>query len=98
MSQSDLDPQLLFTVATVWREERISCPHPDILASWLTSALPEGATEFLDFHLRESQCPYCNAVVDDLREAEDGARTAARQDLRDKLLRSTVTALRRTRA
>lgn len=90
----DIDPKLAFTVATVWREERISCPHPDILASWQAGGLPEGAADFVEFHLRESQCPYCNAVVDDLREAEDAARTVERRDLRDKLLRTTMAALR----
>lgn len=94
---ADLDPKLAFTVASVWREERISCPHPDILASWHAGALPAGASDFVEFHLRDSQCPYCNAVVEDLREAEDKARAPARQDLRDKLLRSTMAALRQSR-
>jgi len=99
MSDIDpIDPKLAFTVATVWREERISCPHQDILASWHAGALPAGAAEFVEFHLRESQCPYCNAVVEDLVEAEDQARTADRTSQRDKLLRSTMTALRQSRA
>jgi hypothetical protein len=37
-------------------------------------------------------------VVDDLRAKEDAARSTPLEDLRDKLLRSTVAALRRTRA
>jgi hypothetical protein len=77
-----VDPHLAFTVATVWREERISCPHPDLLQSWLQGGLQGGARDFVAFHLADSQCPYCNAVV----------------DLRDRLLRSTATALRRSRA
>ncbi|MGE3173245.1 MAG: hypothetical protein AB7O97_11525 [Planctomycetota bacterium] len=97
--RDDIDPQdpdgrLAFTVATVWRDERISCPHPDLLQSWLQDGLDAGAAGFVEFHLRESQCPYCNAVVDDLRAAEDAARQAPLADLRDKLLRSTGIALR----
>ena len=34
-SDEEVDPQLVFTVATVWRQARISCPHPDLLQSWL---------------------------------------------------------------
>ena len=95
---ADPDATLAFTVATVWREERISCPHPDLLQSWLQGGLEGGADEFVRFHLRESQCPYCNAVVDDLRASEDAAKTAPLADLRDRLLRSTGIALRQNRA
>ena len=93
-----IDPHLMFTVATVWREERISCPHLHVLQSWLQGGLAAGAAEFVEFHLRDSQCPYCNAVVEDLRVREDQSKQPALEDLRDRLLRSTVTALRRTRA
>ena len=94
----DIDGKLAFTVASVWREARISCPHPDLLQSWLAGGLDGGAADFIEFHLKESRCPYCNAVIEDLRAQEDRARQAPLQDLRDKLLRSTVAALRRTRA
>jgi hypothetical protein len=95
---SAIDAKLAFTVATVWREERISCPHPHLLQSWLQGGLSGGADEFLAFHLQDSKCPYCNAVVDDLRAREDQARQPTLEDLRDRLLRSTVAALRKTRA
>lgn len=100
MSNPDdiVDPHLAFTVATVWREERISCPHPDLLQSWLQGGLQGGARDFVAFHLADSQCPYCNAVVDDLRAREQAEKEPAMVDLRDRLLRSTATALRRSRA
>jgi hypothetical protein len=93
-----IDAKLAFTVATVWREQRISCPHPHLLQSFLQGGLTGGAAEFLAFHLQDSKCPYCNAVVDDLRAREDQARHPKLEDLRDRLLRSTVAALRQTRA
>lgn len=93
-----IDPKLAFTVATVWREERISCPHPHILQSYLQGGMPGGAAEFVAFHLRESQCPYCNAIVEDLNAREGQAKTPVPEDLRDRLLRSTVAELRRSRA
>lgn len=93
-----IDPNLVFTVASVWREGRISCPHPHLLQSWLSGGLVDGAAAFVDFHLRESQCPYCSAVVEDLRAQEDSARAPVLEDMRDRLLRSTVTELRRSRA
>lgn len=98
MNEPEIDPKLAFTVATVWREERISCPHPHLLQSWLQGGLDGGARAFLDFHLRDSKCPYCNAVVDDLRARDAAAQSPVLADMRDRLLRSTVAALRRTRA
>ncbi len=97
-SAEDADAGLVFTVATVWREGRISCPHPDLLQSWLQDGLDGGAAEFVQFHLRESQCPYCNAVVEDLRAKEDAAKAQPLEDLRDRLLRSTAAALRQKRS
>jgi hypothetical protein len=98
MNEPEIDAKLAFTVATVWREERISCPHPHLLQSWLQGGLDGGARAFLDFHLRDSKCPYCNAVVDDLRARDAAAQSPALADLRDRLLRSTVAALRQSRA
>jgi hypothetical protein len=99
MNEPDgIDPKLAFTVATVWRDERISCPHPHLLQSWLQGSLTGGARDFLAFHLQDSKCPYCNAVVDDLRARDTAAKSPALEDLRDRLLRSTVAALRKTRA
>ncbi|MBK8977959.1 MAG: hypothetical protein IPM29_18790 [Planctomycetes bacterium] len=91
------DEQLLFTVATVWREERVSCPHPDLLGAFLDGSLDPAAAEFVGFHLDESQCPYCNATVEELREREAASHTVTLDDLRDRLLRSTVAALRESR-
>lgn len=98
MTEPEIDAKLAFTVATVWREERISCPHPHLLQSWLQGGLDGGARAFLDFHLRDSKCPYCNAVVDDLRARDAAAQGPVLADMRDRLLRSTVAALRQTRA
>ena len=85
---------LIFTVATVWREFRISCPHADILRAFTTNSLDEGAMGFIRFHLDTSQCPFCNAVIDDMRVADEEATQPQLEDLKDKLLRSTVTAIR----
>ena len=92
--QPDSDDLMTFTVRSVWREERVSCPHPDILRAYDTRSLEPGAMEFLDFHLRECQCPYCNAVLEDLRISDEEASRRRLGDLKDRLLRSTAAALR----
>lgn len=93
----ELDARLSFTVATVWRAERVSCPHPHVLQSYLQGELPSGAQEFVAFHLQDSECPYCNATLEDLRAREDDAQEPSMADLRDRLLRSTVAALGQSR-
>lgn len=95
MSEQEREEDLLFTVATVWREERVSCPHPNVLTAYLAGSLPSEAEEFVRFHLRESQCPYCSAVIEDLQVTEREASQAGLEDMRQRLLRSTVAELRR---
>ena len=92
--EHDEDP-LAFTVSTVWREERVSCPHPDVLRAYQTASLEEGAMSFLKFHLEECQCPYCNAVLEDFRESDAEAAKPQMVDLRDRLMRSTAAALKK---
>ena len=89
------DEALAFTVATVWREERVSCPHPDLIHAYETGAMSGGAKEFMTFHLTESACPFCNAVLEDLRSRQRDADESRMSDLKDRLMRSTVSELRR---
>ena len=96
--ETEQDARIAFTVAAVWRSERISCPHPHVLQSWLQGGLAGGAAEFVAFHLQDSQCPYCNAVVEDLRARDDDAREPALADMKDRLLRSTFAELQKRRS
>ena len=95
------DEQLLFTVSTVWREERVSCPHPDLLRAYVAGNLDGGAVEFLQFHLDEAQCPYCNAIVEELRAVDRDAQQATGDDLdglEGRLRASTAAALSQRRS
>jgi len=94
LRQNELDARLAFTVASVWRSERISCPHPHVLQGHLQGSLEGGAKEFVEFHLNDSECPYCNATVDDLKARDDDAKQPVLTDMKDRLLRSTRAALK----
>ncbi len=89
----ELEARLAFTVASVWRSERVSCPHIHVLQSYLQGSLDDGARDFVAFHLDESACPYCNATVEDLKARDDDAKQPALADMKDRLLRSTAAAL-----
>ena len=95
MTDRNPDEILTFTVGTVWREERVSCPHPDVLRAYVTASLEEGAMQFLKFHLEECECPYCNAALEDIRLSDEEAAKPQFVDMRDRLLRSTRAALKR---
>ena len=89
------EAELAFTVSAVWREERVSCPHEDILRAYDTGSLEAGAMDFVSFHLEETECPFCSAILEDLRSRQRDADEAQMSDLRDRLMRSTVSELRR---
>lgn len=95
MSHDRGDDALDLDVGRVWRLERVSCPHADVLRAFTTSSLPEGAMDYVRFHLEQSQCPYCNASLEEIRAQDQSAQNAVLTDVRDRLLRSTRTALRR---
>lgn len=97
MTPAGPEDELDFTVRAVWSEERVSCPHPNVLRAFLDDALPEGAQAFLRFHLQESQCPYCNAAVEEMQARDREAGKVHLEDLKDRLLRSTVSALRQAK-
>ena len=89
------EAELEFTLGLVWREERISCPHRDVLRSFVEGALPEGAMDYIQFHIDQCECPYCGAVVDDLRDDVKAPLRKELEGVKDRLMRSTAMALRK---
>ena len=85
--RTDLD------VATIWKDGRISCPARHWLARHVAGTLEEGPRSFVDFHLGEMECPWCQANRDDLELSEetldpllDRVRASTARYLRSKTL------------
>ena len=72
------DEQFDMSVSRVWVQERISCPHRDILRAYLSGGLPGGKRDYVEFHLRVIECPFCLANLEDL----DVATSAEKEELR----------------
>lgn len=89
------DDRFDLDVGRVWREERVSCPHVDVLRAYLMASLSAGAMDFMRFHLETSRCPYCSSAIEELRALEAASAASSMTDLRDRLMRSTRVALRR---
>jgi hypothetical protein len=77
------------TLAHIWREEGISCPKRSTLGRYLLGALDERWGFYVDFHVRQADCPRCNANLDDLR-AEDERDAAEHARLRERCFASSV--------
>lgn len=65
------------SVGAIWRRCRLSCPSRAQLGSYLLGALAEEQVDFVEFHLQVTGCRFCQANLDDLREASEAARGTA---------------------
>jgi RNA polymerase sigma-70 factor (ECF subfamily) len=65
------DGEAQIDVAEVWKECRASCPARHWLARHVAGTLEEGPRAFVDFHLTEMSCPWCQANRDDLERSEE---------------------------
>ncbi len=81
---------LTISVGDLWVRERISCPHRDILSSWVDRSLGELEQDYIRFHLEIVDCPACQSEVEELTDP------AARGDKR--LDRALDEAMRRSAA
>ena len=84
-------------VSLIWREERVSCPHEDLLRAWVEGGLQAGPAGFVAFHVETARCPWCSEKVQEIREAREG-RPLPREEVEsatEKALRSTFMGLRR---
>lgn len=90
--------QFAMTVGSVWREARVSCPHPDLLRAYHDGGLSEEQREYIRFHVEDAACPYCQATLEDMARADADAASAPLDNLKERLLSSTMSVLREKRA
>jgi hypothetical protein len=62
----------------IWRRQRLTCASRNELGSYLLGVLPAEEMAFVQFHLEEVGCRYCQANLADLQEQQaDIAATTA---------------------
>ncbi len=76
---------LTISVGDLWVKERISCPHRDILLAFVNKSLSKQEMDYIDFHLNQIACPYCQAEATEL---EDLMSKESAKNLEDSLERS----------
>jgi hypothetical protein len=83
------------TVSTLWREERLSCPHRDLLQSYADGELPPAQSDYVRFHVEQVGCAACRAELAAFGAAPQptGGDSELESEIRERLLRSTRTFL-----
>jgi len=97
MDREQRDLVLEQDVGLIWREERVSCPHEDLLRAWVEGGLEAGPGGFVAFHVETARCPWCSVKVQEIREAREGRPVPEKavEKATEKALRSTFLGLRR---
>jgi hypothetical protein len=86
--------QGLHSIGDIWRRHRISCPTREELGSYLLSAMTDEQMTYINFHLEELGCRYCQSNLTDLKASQQRDSVAAR---RRKYFQSSVGRLRAER-
>jgi hypothetical protein len=61
------------SLGEIWRRHRVSCLSREQLGSYLLSAASSTLTTYIDFHLNEIGCRFCQANLDDLKTAQSAS-------------------------
>lgn len=64
------DNQGVHSMAVIWRRNRISCPDREHLGSYMLGALDQPEVEYIQFHLNEIGCQYCQSSLSDLKNEQ----------------------------
>lgn len=59
----------LHTIGAIWRRARLSCPSRSELGQFLLGTLEQDHREYIQFHMDEIGCRYCQANFADLQSA-----------------------------
>ena len=82
------------SISLVWRQERVSCPHRDLLEAHYHGSLSEAESDYIRFHVERIGCNCCAANLEDIAAVDRSTVDPPARDLKDELLRSTTAFLR----
>ena len=88
---------LEISISLVWEEERISCPHRDVLRAYAGGSLPKKAADYIKFHVKDVGCPFCLANLEDLETLDASDQGRYLRSVRDRVMSSTRAFLEKKR-
>ena len=83
------------SLGEIWRRHRLSCPSREQLGSYLLGVLPQGAAEYVKFHLDSIECRFCAASLADLKARQSAAEADVAERRRQKYFHSSAGYLRK---
>lgn len=69
----------LHTIGAIWRRGRLSCPSRSELGQFILGTLDDDHRDYIQFHLDEIGCRYCQANLDDLKLANQASQPATQR-------------------
>ncbi len=67
------------SIGAIWRRARLTCPTREQLGSYLLQVLDPPVMDYIQFHLRVVECPYCTANLTDLETRQQEAAHRAQE-------------------
>ncbi len=58
------------SLGDIWRRHRMSCPSREELGSYLLNAMMDDQVKYIEFHLQQVGCRFCQSNLDDLRRLQ----------------------------
>lgn len=84
------------SIGDIWRRNRLSCPSREELGSFLLGAMMDDAADYIQFHLEQVGCRFCQANLEDLRASQQPSSMASSaRDRRNRLFQSSVGRIRK---
>ncbi len=65
------------SIGEIWRRHRISCPNRQQLGSYLLGAVMEDVRDYIEFHIQQIGCRYCQSNLEDLKRAQQDSQATA---------------------
>lgn len=63
------------SIGEIWRRHRVSCIDRQQLGSYLLGAVMEEEKSYIEFHIQEVGCRYCQSNLQDLKRAQEETQT-----------------------
>lgn len=83
----------LHTIGSIWRRHHLSCPSREALTAYTKGTLDMRLAQYIDFHLRDVGCRFCQANLEDIAEQTHG--TGESQHRRRRLFQTSAGHLRK---
>ena len=85
---------LQISISELWFRERVSCPRDALLQAYQEGSLGAEERKYVEFHVEDLECPYCQGILGDLQVSGDRVEVKRRSRSREKVGEATTSLLR----